>query len=402
MRCLGNSKLSENESAAYERDVAIDALKGLAAFLVVLGHIVTYDAEFHRLYNVIYSFHMPLFMFLSGCTAVLSHRHHTGSDAAYLKRRFVNIMAPYFVWAFLLPLLSAGYFGKVNWNAVVLKTFVTNRMFWFLPVLYGLIAAYLCWQKSGRWLRSQLKRYQEDEKIGFLVDSFSCVLVVGSIAALMLLTGYQLFRDIVGFAIPFFGAVMYMEHEWIHQLVYRRVSLIAALVIYLLLIGRFDFDTIAITTSLLRMVLGMCSVVVLFQLFEKLPMPRFIVRLLSFWGRYSLLIYLLHIQVMNSLRMPEIGFLSKLTSCLAGRMAIHAMKVEDFLSKLTSCLACRLAGRMAIHAMKVEDFYSKLGTTVWYCTVSAAVCCICSIMAVALGRIPFVCTMLLGKKGSRI
>ena len=40
---------------------------------------------------------------------------------------------------------------------------------------------------------------------------------------------------------------------------------------------------------------------------------------------------------------------------MAGRMAIHAVKVEDFHSKLTSCLACR----MAIHAVKVEDFHSK-------------------------------------------
>ena len=55
--------------------------------------------------------------------------------------------------------------------------------------------------------------------------------------------------------------------------------------------------------------------------------------------------------------------LSKLTSCStcrrAGRMAIHAMKVEDFHSKLTSCSACRRAGRMAIHAVKVEYFHSK-------------------------------------------
>ena len=44
-------------------------------------------------------------------------------------------------------------------------------------------------------------------------------------------------------------------------------------------------------------------------------------------------------------------------------MVIHARKAGDFLgdfhSKLTSCSACRRAGRMAIHAVKVEDFHSK-------------------------------------------
>ena len=62
------------EGRRVRRIAYIDILKGVAAFLVVLGHIVTYDADFHRLYNVIYSFHMPLFMFLSGCTAELSYR----------------------------------------------------------------------------------------------------------------------------------------------------------------------------------------------------------------------------------------------------------------------------------------------------------------------------------------
>lgn len=352
MRCLGNSKWSENESTASGRDVTIDALKGLAAFLVVLGHIVTYDTEFHRLYNVIYSFHMPLFMFLSGCTVVLSYRRNEGSDAAYLGKRFVNIMLPYLVWAFLLPLLSAGSLSKVNWNAVLQKTFVTNRMFWFLPVLYGLIVVYLCWQRCRNWLRSKLPGFREDERAGFLPDSLSCVLVVGSIAALMLLTGYQLFRDIVGFAIPFFGAVMYMEHEWIHRLVYRKGSLVAALVVYGLLIGRFDFDTIAVTTSLLRMILGMCAIVVFFQMFVKLPIPGLVIRPLSFWGRYSLLIYILHIQVMSSLRLLEI---------------------------------------------QLPD---KISTAVWYCVASAIVCLICGILAAALWRIPFVRTMLLGKRGA--
>ena len=33
---------------------------------------------------------------------------------------------------------------------------------------------------------------------------------------------------------------------------------------------------------------------------------------------------------------------------------------KNQLSKLTSCSTCRRAGRMAIHAMKVEDFHSKM------------------------------------------
>lgn len=53
-----------------ERNKSIDGLKYILIVLVVLGHFIEpsrYNNEFIcRLYSVIYSFHMPLFVFLSG------------------------------------------------------------------------------------------------------------------------------------------------------------------------------------------------------------------------------------------------------------------------------------------------------------------------------------------------
>ena len=46
----------------------IDRLKGLAILLVVIGHLMAFctHGERNPIYEVICSFHMPLFMFLSG------------------------------------------------------------------------------------------------------------------------------------------------------------------------------------------------------------------------------------------------------------------------------------------------------------------------------------------------
>ncbi len=44
---------------------------------------------------------------------------------------------------------------------------------------------------------------------------------------------------------------------------------------------------------------------------------------------------------------------------MSGKTPGIRLKEEEIDSKLTSCLACRRAGRMAIHAVKVEDFHSK-------------------------------------------
>ena len=46
-----------------KRDSSIDALKAVMVFLVVLGHTGGYDPLIRK---VIYSFHMPVFVFLSG------------------------------------------------------------------------------------------------------------------------------------------------------------------------------------------------------------------------------------------------------------------------------------------------------------------------------------------------
>ena len=53
------------------RNKTIDIIKGIAIFLVVLGHVIQFrflpeSFDENYLFRMIYSFHMPLFMFLSG------------------------------------------------------------------------------------------------------------------------------------------------------------------------------------------------------------------------------------------------------------------------------------------------------------------------------------------------
>lgn len=52
-----------------ERILWLDNLKGVLIFLVVLGHCLQFTSQnpdSDLLFNFIYLFHMPLFMFLSG------------------------------------------------------------------------------------------------------------------------------------------------------------------------------------------------------------------------------------------------------------------------------------------------------------------------------------------------
>lgn len=73
----------------------IDALKGIAIILVVFAHHslpVTYDAY-------IFSFHMPLFFFISGY--LFDFGKHAENAAGFVKKRFRSLIVPYFCFALL-------------------------------------------------------------------------------------------------------------------------------------------------------------------------------------------------------------------------------------------------------------------------------------------------------------
>jgi fucose 4-O-acetylase-like acetyltransferase len=87
----------------------LDNLKGVLIFLVVLGHCIQFtsqDPDSDRLYNFIYSFHMPLFMFLSGYACYKS-------DISFniISRRFVQLIIPFVSYNAINALLTGNNYS---------------------------------------------------------------------------------------------------------------------------------------------------------------------------------------------------------------------------------------------------------------------------------------------------
>lgn len=83
---------------AQKRNPLIDLLKGFAITLVVAGHASQWFSGYdltNRLFITIYSFHMPLFMLLSGYVC------YNESHRVNLKKRFQVLVVPFFVWFFI-------------------------------------------------------------------------------------------------------------------------------------------------------------------------------------------------------------------------------------------------------------------------------------------------------------
>jgi fucose 4-O-acetylase-like acetyltransferase len=95
------------------RDGALDCLKGLAIILVVAGHTAqgsTADFDNLFVFRAIYSFHMPLFMFVAGMVIAVSLRKAipvqqltvtVWSIASGIPKRVFRLLIPFFAWGII-------------------------------------------------------------------------------------------------------------------------------------------------------------------------------------------------------------------------------------------------------------------------------------------------------------
>ena len=133
-----------------QRDSLIDLLKGIAIVLVVIGHATQWFSNFDNsnpLFVIIYSFHMPLFMFLSGYVS------YNKKGKVDIKKRFYSLVIPFFIWFLLSFALYRGYFSPFHLYKNVKKMFFEPLLFvnelrnlffdptigrWFLWILFWL------------------------------------------------------------------------------------------------------------------------------------------------------------------------------------------------------------------------------------------------------------------------
>lgn len=88
-----------------QRIYALDNVKGFLILLVVLGHCIQFTTDgFDQvlLFRIIYSFHMPLFMWVSG---FVNYQDNNGG-IGILKRRAVQLVLPFLSWTLLNALIA--------------------------------------------------------------------------------------------------------------------------------------------------------------------------------------------------------------------------------------------------------------------------------------------------------
>ena len=136
------------------RDTFLDIAKGLAIILVIIGHVVQGSSEnFDNLlwFRVIYSFHMPLFVFLSGAVAAIAFQPdsvHDGIKTALeraktkIAKAAVRLLLPFVAWCLINQLIY--HHSDSVLSALILAFRRPDTALWFLlAIFYCIVLAAL-------------------------------------------------------------------------------------------------------------------------------------------------------------------------------------------------------------------------------------------------------------------
>lgn len=151
----------------------IDAAKGLAIILVVIGHLVMREQPlgnewYTQLRVSIYAFHMPFFMYLSGFVMFYTKAAFVKQDIYFdfLKKRAYRLLVPFFFMGLVI------FFGKTGaslfitvdnapkdlWNGLISLFWNTHNSpaisLWYIFVafIYAMIVPPALWLLKGRIL----------------------------------------------------------------------------------------------------------------------------------------------------------------------------------------------------------------------------------------------------------
>lgn len=147
----------KNKKIPQPRLRSFDALKLFAIFLVLWGHSIQYLQSGHYadepVYRYIYSFHMPLFMMLSGYFALPAMKL---TLFKFFKKKFLQLLLPCITWGVIIWLgfnvVPYLFKGNSNFSANALWLTMTGY-FWLLK------SAFLCYAIAYIGFKPKTNRY---------------------------------------------------------------------------------------------------------------------------------------------------------------------------------------------------------------------------------------------------
>lgn len=273
------------------RVVWVDSLKGVLIILVVLAHsianVIGDASNDNYWWCLIYSFHMPAFMAVSGYLAYRPDKGEQIKVCPSIIRRFQQLLVPFLLW-------SGVYFairGKMASYANCILTPVST--FWFLWALFFISVFFLFFQYFSKRFKVKLD----------YVLMVACAVFAGALVAINNLS-------FLGIQFILYYFIFYVIGYYISKLNVKsdNVLVIVLLSVVWFILASFwrpnalpDFIQLtggvaSILRFIYKFVVAAVAVVAVFSLAPKcLNSDNTMNHILCWLGKYSLGIYVIHI-----------------------------------------------------------------------------------------------------------
>lgn len=269
-----------------KRLLYLDIMRGIAIWLVVIGHIIQYnncaDWMHNPVFSWIYSFHMPLFFYISGYLAYKTTKIESFSDyMSYSKKKVFSLLVPLMAWS----LIGNRYFfakGIDSFQMIDLWNVFYLRGLWFLKYLFVISLLYGIFH----WIES---KWNIDQKLfkDFAVSSLIFAILFGSSFWIF----SSMLRSMALFFFFFMIGAIVSKHKCIETIWKSSTVYVISFIIFCILSTHWSADG-NMVDDLIKVIVAPCAFVVFDSLCRNIEKwgGRFLVIL----GRYSLVIYCSH------------------------------------------------------------------------------------------------------------
>lgn len=136
-----------NKPMNNDRIDVYDIAKGIGIILIVIGHLHHFFASNSDIYVFIYNFHVPLFIFLSGCVM----KTEGIGIKEFISKRFKGIVVPY-VFASVLSIVYiaspqngfSGYFDSILIGSTINGNLSYNVPLWYCTMIFVACIWFYC------------------------------------------------------------------------------------------------------------------------------------------------------------------------------------------------------------------------------------------------------------------
>lgn len=267
-----------------ERLISIDIAKGICIILVVIGHYHPENspAWYNALIDIIYSFHMPLFMFASGYVYIATYKAVAYKD--FIIKKFMRLMVPYFsisVIIITLKLLSESrlYVEHATSPLSYLNMFYIPEAGYFLWFVWTLFLMFLIIP----FFKSKSSR------IGLFIASIIFASIPITITRIFCLSQFKVML------LYFMLGIMVFEFKNKLQF-FKKVPLIVYLVCFALVYSFKGYALIWIDYfDLFRLIIAILGILTIYKLSMQISLYKHRIKeLLILFSASSYIIYLFH------------------------------------------------------------------------------------------------------------